>query len=111
MSLVISIPDGLTTCKLSDGREFRISFIEAMTAYEQILEECRKNPSNDFAHTKKFADWLKDKTGVELTPDQADYLIDRINCEYANAKKEVRALLNSVSSMEPPSGSSTTKPV
>lgn len=103
MSMVITIPDGLTTCKFSDGREFKISMIETIAAYTAILAECKKDPTDDFAHTKKLAAWLKDKTGVEVTLDQADYIADRFNSEYINAKKEVGALLNSVSSTAAPS--------
>ncbi len=105
MPASIQIPNGLYsfTASGADGKpiDFELDLIEAHEAINAIGKECKEANLTNFEHVHKFAAWLKAKTGAALIPGQADYLMDRIVCEYANSKKEVRALLDSASSTAP----------
>lgn len=84
MATVILIPDGVSRFQAGD-REFGLDLVEASQAVNRIAAECEGKAN--FEHVELFKAWVLGRTGAELTPAQADWLIDFVSAEYTREKK------------------------
>lgn len=81
----IRIPSLAKVFVTDDGRSIKLSLIDAIEKAGEILEEYEGKRT--FEHLQKFSAWVKSVSGVDVTRDEADWLIDHVYEEYQREKK------------------------
>lgn len=90
------------------GQSFQLDLLSTIYAFHDIAEAVAKQGGSHRAYLDALINHLQDTTGVELTYGEADWLNDRLEIEFATAKKKRRDLIASALSL--PSSTASTPP-
>jgi hypothetical protein len=81
------VPDGCFALVMPDGKAYAVDYMEIKRALE---EGWKAVPEDEYGRIARFRDWLKAKTGVELSMGQADQVAHRATVNYLEVKKNQR---------------------
>jgi hypothetical protein len=89
----IQVPD-LTIGYVIGSDKIAIDPVEGSKKIDEII--AARDGCTNYEHLDDFKAWVKERTGVEITIDVADWLMDSIRLEVHREKKErMDGLLNS----------------
>jgi hypothetical protein len=90
------IPNGMTVFRLQDGPELKLDLIETFFRFQELLQEFAEKSYLELL--RAIISHVRDRTGVELTVGQADWLRHTVDCEWLLLKKKRDEELKSLSS-------------
>jgi hypothetical protein len=84
----VLIPDGLYHFALpgADGKTFALDPIETLKEIDRIARECEGK--TNYEHLDLFVEWVKKKVDADLTPTQADWLMDTMRIDFSDTKAQ-----------------------